>query len=147
MMSKLDEVLDALMKSKSGVIAENASVEEKDELIAALREKKKKEIIDEIREKYKEELKKEVDIEAQKSLHKARIKELRSLMWNGFALAFVVGLAVNQVTDFIGYYKGSVNLEKIWPTNIIICVLFIICLALYLYSFVKQALELLDEKE
>ena len=40
-MSKLDEVLDALMAAKYDVIDKNASEKDRNELIIALREKKK----------------------------------------------------------------------------------------------------------
>ena len=66
-------------------------------------------------------------------------------MWSGFLLAFIVGLAVNQATDIIGYYKGTVTADKIWPTIIITAVLCMICLIAYLYSFWKNAVTLFDD--
>ena len=146
-MGELDRVLDALMKAKTDIIRESVSKEEQEELIEALRERKKSLIIQEIKEEYKAEVLKEVDLEIQQQVNAKKISELKSLMWNGFALAFVVGLAVNQVTDVIGYYKGSVNLEVIWPTNIIVAVLLLICLAFYFYGFIKSALSIINKEE
>lgn len=144
-MNELDRVLDALVKSKEELIKKEASEEERNELIASLREQRKKKIIEEIREEYKEELMQEVDMEAQKESNRQKIEELRSLMWSGFLLAFVVGLAVNQATDIIGYYKGTITVDHIEPTILLTLVLCVICIAAYLYSFCKNAVSLFDE--
>ena len=70
---------------------------------------------------------------------------VKSLMWSGFLLAFVVGLAVNQATDLIGYYKGTVMVDEIWPTVMITCGLCLICIGAYVYSFWKNAVSLFDD--
>lgn len=146
-MGELDKVLDALMKSKTDIIRDSVSKEEQEDLIEALRERTKNRIIQEIKAEYKAEVLKEVDFEIQQQANAKKISELKSLMWNGFVLAFVVGLVVNQVTDVIGYYKGSVSLSVIWPTNIIIAVLLSICLAFYFYGFIKSALSIINKEE
>ena len=145
-MSELDRVLDTLMDAKRASIEGRTSKEEENELIDALKEKKKAQIIEEIKATYREEIFKEAEEKLKKKTHKKKIDELRELMWNGFILAFVVGLAVNQVTDVIGYYKGSVALEKIWPTSIIIAILLVICVLFYFYYFMRNALSLVNEK-
>ena len=53
---ELDRILDAVMKAKEELIREEATEEERNELIASLREQRKKIIIQEIRQEYKEEL-------------------------------------------------------------------------------------------
>ena len=144
-MSELDKVIDALMKAKKDRIKENVTEEETEELINALREKTKEKIIQEIKDKYKEEVVEAANLEIEKKKQKKKLDELRSLMWNGFIVAFVVGLAVNQVTDVIGYYKGNVKLDVIWPTNIIIMILVLVCVILYGYSFLKNVIEIYNE--
>ena len=107
------------------------------------------EIIREIRTEYKNELKKEVDLEVQEELNQKKINDIKELMWSGFLLAFVVGLAVNQVTDIIGYLKGQITMESIWSTVAITGVLLLVCIVAYLYSFFSHAIRLLksDKKK
>lgn len=144
-MSELDKVLDALMKDKKELIIQEAPSDDRDEFRALFRENKKKKIIEEIKEEYKQILIQEADIEIKKEVNRQKIEDLKSLMWSGFLLAFIVGLAVNQATDIIGYYKGTVTADKIWPTIIITAVLCMICLIAYLYSFWKNAVTLFDD--
>ncbi len=146
-MSELDRVLDAVVKSKEDLINAEASDEDKSELIASLRERRKKKIIEEICAKYKEELMREIDIEAKKEANLQKIEELKSLVWSGFLLAFIVGLAVNQATEIIGYYKGTITVDDIIPTIIITIILCIICLAAYMYSFFRNAISLFENIE
>ncbi len=103
-MSELDKVLDALMKDKKELIIQEAPSDDRDEFLALFRENKKKKIIEEIKEEYKQILIQEADIEIKKEVNRQKIEDLKSLMWSGFLLAFIVGLAVNQATDIIGYY-------------------------------------------
>lgn len=144
-MSELDKVLDALMKDKKELIIQEAPSDDRDEFRALFRENKKKKIIEEIKEEYKQTLIQEADIEIKKEVNRQKIEDLKSLMWSGFLLAFIVGLAVNQATDIIGYYKGTVTADKIWPAIIITAVLCMICLIAYLYSFWKNAVTLFDD--
>lgn len=134
-MKELDRILDTVMKEKEELINQEALEEEREELISSLREQKKKKIIKEIREDYKKELLLEIHDEMQKERDRQKIEDLKNLMWSGFVLAFFVGLADNQATDIIGYYKGSVEGEQIWLTMVITGILCIVCVVAYLYSF------------
>ena len=144
-MGELDRVLDTVMKDKAELIMQEATEEEREEIITSLREHKKREIIAEIRKEYKEELIQEAYSEAKKASERQKIEDLKSLMWSGFLLAFIVGLAVNQTTDIIGYYKGTVTVDKIWPTAMITFILCLICLGAYLYSFLQKVISIYDE--
>lgn len=144
-MGELDRVLDTVMKDKEELIMQKASVEEREEFIASLRERKKKKIIEEIREEYREELLQEVKSEAKKESDRQKVNDLKSLMWSGFLLAFIVGLAVNQATDIIGYYKGTVTVDKIWPTAVLTVIFCLICLGAYLYSFWQKVISIYDD--
>lgn len=66
-------------------------------------------------------------------------------MWNGFALAFIVGLAVNQVTDLVGMWKGTVDAQYLVKTLGASIIFLLICLVAYGYSFIKNAIEFLDD--
>ena len=139
-MSELDKLLDAVMKQKEELINEQVTDADKNEMIIALREKKKTEIINEIKQEYKQQLKKEVDIEAEQKLHQQKIDDLKSLMWSGFFLAFLVGMAVNQVTECIGFYKGTVQMNSVRSTVILSLIFIVICIGAYLLSFLNNAL-------
>lgn len=144
-MGELDRVLEAVMREKEAIIKAEAEIGEREELIESLRIQKRNRIIEEIREEYKEELIQEVNEKAEKESERRKIEDLRGLMWSGFLLAFIVGLAVNQMTDIIGYYKGTVTLEKIWPTMLITAILCLVCLGAYLYSFFQKVISIYDD--
>ena len=61
-MSELDKVLDTVMRLKEDIIEKNASSEDKNEVIDALREQKRQRIINEIKEEYKQQVIQEADI-------------------------------------------------------------------------------------
>lgn len=140
-MSKLDEILDALMKSKEDIIDKNATDKDKDELITALRERIKSEVIQEIKLEYKDEIVAEANNEIQKCINKEKIKQLKSLMWNGFIVAFLVGLAINQITEIITSLKDLVPINVNIVTLIVSVVLIVIIVLMYLYQFIKDAIE------
>lgn len=75
-MSKLDEILDALMKSKEDIIDKNATDKDKDELITALRERIKSEVIQEIKLEYKDEIVAEANNEIQKCINKEKVQNI-----------------------------------------------------------------------
>lgn len=145
-MSELDTVIDALMKAKGDKIGSGMSEEEKRELVDALKKEKKRAIIQEIRDEYKAEIIKEAESEIEKKIQNKKIDELRSLMWDGFIVAFIVGLAVNQATDIIGYFKGSVSLTDLWSTVAIMSILVVVCVVIYFYRFFKNAIQIFNEK-
>lgn len=146
-MGKLDEVLDALMKSKNDIIDKNASEKDKMELIVALREKSKKEIIEEIKEVYKAEIVAEAEVEIKKKENQQKIKQLRYLMWNGFMVAFMVGLAVNQITEILTAIKKAIWVNDLIPTIVFSLICLGICLVLYFYTFIKQVIEMFKDIE
>lgn len=144
-MSELDKLLDAVMKQKEELISEQVTDADKNEMIIALREKKKTEIVNEIKQEYKQQLKEEVDIEAEQKLHQQKIDDLKSLMWSGFFLAFLVGMAVNQVTEFIGFYKGTVQMNSVRSTVVLSLIFIAICIVAYLLSFLNNALSIIKK--
>ncbi len=144
-MSELEKVLDAVMKSKDDLIREEISEADRDELIASLRETMKKKIVEEVKEQYKQEIIEEANDEMTKAANRQKLKEIKSVMWNGFLLAFVVGLVVNQVTDLVGFWKGTVSAGDLGKTIILVIVLLAVCLLLYGYSFLASAISLFDD--
>ena len=146
-MSELDEVLNVVMNLKKDIISKEISEEEREELITALREQKKRKIIQEIKEEYKQEVIAEADIEIKEKLNHQKIKDIRTLMWNGFFVAFIVGLVVNQVTELLGLLKSEISESELVPTLIFTVVLLLLCLGIYLFSFVKDVLSVFNEKK
>ena len=74
-----------------------------------------------------------------------RIDEFKKLMINGFIVAAFVGLLVNQLTNIIGFYKGSVSIATIMPTVIISAILFVICISIFTWLFLNELLRLLKK--
>ena len=146
-MSELDKVLDTVMRLKEDIIEKNASSEEKNEVIDALREQKRQRIINEIKEEYKQQVIQEADIEMKEELNKQKIAELRNLMVEGFFLAFLVGLAVNQATDLISFGKekwfSNCYVQMTWA---ILIALVIVCIGTYIYTFCKKVYALIMDK-
>ena len=137
-------VISAFIKAKSNIISQSAQPEDVDELTSALAERTKANIELEIREKYKQEIIAEAQKEIEKERDKQQIREIRKLMWAGFFVAFLVGLAVNQVTEIIAYLKGDST--TIWVTVLISVVLLLICIGIYLYSFLNDVKNYFDHK-
>lgn len=111
----------------------------------------KKELIDSIYEEVKEDIRDNAVREAYEIIDEKaglkRIDEFKKLMINGFIVAALVGLLVNQLTDIIGYYKGSVTISTIMPTIIISIILFIICICIFAWLFFNELLRLLKKHE
>lgn len=143
-MSELDKIIDIAVTSGKELISLEASPEEREELAAALREKKKRDVVREIRNEYKQELIQKINAENEQEANRQRIKDLKKLMGEGFFLAFIVGLAVNQMTEIITYVKGGDNFNR---TLILTIGLVAICIVAYMYIFFENAIALLKEKK
>ncbi|GAB6150572.1 hypothetical protein [Clostridium novyi] len=100
----------------------------------------KKEII----ELEKERILKEAQEKIEKLEQKRRIKEIKLLMYEGFIIAFIVGLIVNQATELLNISKGiatNVGLTLGW-----IAVLGILTLILYNNKFLEDITNEIKEK-
>ena len=144
-MSELDKVLDVFLDTKKLAISKTAKLEDSDDLVSALRERTKNKIVSEIKEEYKKELKKEVNTEIQEEQHRKKISELKTLMWEGFIIAFIVGLTTDQVTDIIAHFKGSALLPSVWTTIGIAVVLLLVAIGIYAYTFFNNVLSIIRE--
>ena len=147
-MSELDKVLDTVMRLKEDIIEKSSSSEDKNEVMDALKEQKRQRIINEIKEEYKQQVMQEADIEMKKELNRQKITELKNLMTEGFFLAFLVGLAVNQATDLISVAKEKWFADcYVLVTLIALAVLIGICLCTYIYTFFKKVYALIIDKD
>lgn len=144
-MTELDKVLDTVMKAKEDCIDEKAPKHDKVEFINALRESKKQQIIEEIRVEYKKEIEEEIQKELESDRNREKLHEIKSLLWNGFFLAFFVGLAVNQVTEILSFLKELKSDQELFYTILLSGVFLGVCVLMYAYSFLKSALKIFDE--
>ena len=144
-MSELDKILDTIMALNAELIRQEAPNEDKKELLAALRESKKRQIISEIRNEYKQEIISDANEEIAKKVNRQKLREIKSLILNGFILAFIVGLAVNQVTELLGFWKGTVTNGSREMTILFTIVFMFICLITYSFLFISKAISLFDE--
>lgn len=103
-------------------------------------------IYDEIRAEIIDDALKDADKKIEQKVLDARLKEQKKLVFEGFLLAFLVGLCVNQITEIINFLKGDLVLESLHSTIIVSLILFGLCLVIFSYIFLKTLLDLLDAR-
>lgn len=116
------------------------------EYVEATKKKLYDTIYDEIKTEIRDEAVKEAEATINKRVGLKRISESKKLMLDGFIVAICVGLFVNQFTDFIGFFKGSVTLKSIWPTVVIASVFLIICILIFLWLFATELIKLVKKE-
>lgn len=141
MTKKLDTMIESYIAVKEKDL-ETIPESDREEYLELLREKIKKMVVEEVKQEYKAQVMADAESDIQQRISDNRISQLKNLMWNGFLIAFLVGLAVNQITDLIGYWKGSVSLSSLMPTLIITVILVAICMGLYFYNMIKETVDI-----
>ena len=141
MTKKLDTMIESYIAVKEKDL-ETIPESDREEYLELLREKIKKMVVEEVKQEYKAQVMADAESDVQQRISDNRISQLKNLMWNGFLIAFLVGLAVNQITDLIGYWKGSVSLSSLMPTLIITVILVAICMGLYFYNMIKETVDI-----
>ncbi len=140
--SQLDEILTKIVDDHiDSIIDDTKSLEERNELKLLLKEKRKAQIIDEIRNAYELEWNAELEKKQSQVNRQKKIEDLKELLFTGFILAFVVGLAVNQVSEILNYVKGLSSWNDLLTSIILSLFLIGICLLMYWYSFYKEAIK------
>ena len=145
-MGKLDEVLNVFCDSKKDVFANNAKKEDIQALKELLKNEIRQNIVDEIVSERSKEIETKVQEEFDRNKEEKRIEEAKNLLWNGFIMAFIVGVLVNQVTDIISFYKGGSSLNAIFPTVWICVALAIFCLGMYIYTFAQNFIKIVKNR-
>lgn len=141
MTKKLDTMIESYIAVKEKDL-ETIPESDREEYLELLREKIKKMVVEEVKQEYKAQVMADAESDIQQRISDNRISQLKNLMWNGFLIAFLVGLAVNQITDLIGYWKGNVSLNSLMPTLIITVILVAICMGLYFYNMIKETVDI-----
>lgn len=143
---RLDALIDNYLKSKDeDVFSENTSVEDKKMYISAVKQKIADEIRNEMKTEVAEEAIKDAQIEIEENSLKAKLKEYRRLTVDGLLIAFCVGMLVNQSTEIIGYFKGTIQLGNPWITFMLCIVFFAIVVGIFLGLFFSEIIKVLGK--
>ena len=137
----LDKVVDSYITGVQNKIEDCVPDDDAEEMVQTIKNVTKQRIVEEVKRQYKDEVKEEVEAEIQKKVKTEKIRQLRNLMWTGFIVAFLAGLAVNQVTEIIDFFKDSASEISLVPTVVISVILTGVCVVMYIYTFVKDAVE------
>lgn len=147
MSKELSKVLDNYISSKEcEILKDEASEEEREMLIGAVKDKIEKIIYEEIKDEVRNQAIADAEKEINKRVGMKRIREYKNLILTGIIVAFFVGLLVNQVTDIIALCKGSVTLENIGITIIIIFVIIVICIFIAIGLFLSEIIKMLESE-
>lgn len=148
-MNRLDKILhDWVEENYSSINADTEGSEERaSELKLHIEDTLRKQIISEVTEEKIAEIVATADEQIKKAARIKKIKEIKDLVMSGFIIAFFVGLLVNQVTEIATFLKESYGFSSIRYTVFLSIVLASICVLLYAISFIKNALELINENE
>lgn len=141
----MGKVLDDLINNKCSKlkVAESISENELELYRDALKEKFKADVTNEIiEEEAKRLLKESLQLKKEK-----RIKEVKFTIFSGVFLSFFLGLIVNQITDIIGYLKGSITLSNLTSTLWTLVGLTLITGLILFLLFLDNILNLLNERE
>lgn len=130
------------------VESQNISEGETNDEIEYIKDSAKKNLFNDIKEEIinleKDRIIKEAEDEIKKLEQERKIKEIKVLMYEGFIIAFVVGLIVNQVTDILNVSKGVET--KVTITLLWIIVLGILTIIIYSNKFLDDIANTIKEK-
>ena len=139
----IDEIVDCYVKKFYP-----SDDHQDEETINALKSMIISNIEEQIIEKNRSKMLLELDKEAKRKAKLYKIKEFRSVLISGIIIAFLMGLAVNQITDFITYIKTkSIDNSPVGITLAIAGICIIICLIVFFYHFVVEGLKIIGKEE
>lgn len=137
MSQELNRLIDKAIKSDQRIFEEiETNGFTTDEYIEAVTEKTRDKVYKEVKDEVREEALAEAEAIAEKRKFEKQISEIKKLTLQGIALAFFIGLLVNQITDVITFCKKS----GMFSTGVTILVLVIISL-LIIFLVVLQELQ------
>lgn len=128
--------------------SQNISEGETNDEIEYIKDSAKENLFNAIKEEViileKDRIKKEAEDEIIKLEQARKIKEIKVLMYEGFIIAFVVGLIVNQATEILDISKGEET--KVIVTLLWIIVLGIAIIIVYNNKFLSDISNIIKEK-
>lgn len=137
-LEQLDSIIDVAVKSY------NLQTDQynKEDVEDAVKQKIREKIILEVFEYKKTQIVQEAKVEIENEKRKISFVFIKQIMWDGFILALIVGLLVNEASYLIQYLKelgnGSI---QILVTVILIIVFAILALILYIVKFTKDIID------
>ena len=136
------EQLDNIIDTAVAQIHIKSDNYDKTAVETAVKKEIREKIIAEVYEYKKAEIIKDAKIKIENEKKKSSFASIKQIMWEGFVLALIVGLLVNEASYLIEYLKelgnGSV---QIIVTVILIIVFAIIALVLYIVKFTKAIID------
>ena len=148
MSEKLDSLVEKYASFNSEkILNQDAPQDAKEEYFAAVKHTLKKQIYEEIEIEVRDKAVATAQKEIERLADQKRIDEYKKLMFEGFLVAFFVGLLVNQSTNIIEYLKELLEFPKIGSTLIIIIVLLVVCGVIYCYRFISELIRMLKSNE
>lgn len=145
MSEQLDRILDNYINKKTN---EELGIDvdaDRNYILDAAKSEIKNQVYREVSAEIRDQALREAEDIIEERVSTKRLEEYKKLAVEGFVLAIVVGLLVNQVTEIIAFYKGSIALESIYSTIIISVVLVVICAVVFIYIFLKTLLSMWRE--
>lgn len=148
MSDKLKTLIDNYVALQDeNVFLPGVNEEYKSEYVEATKEKLYDTIYEEIKAEVRDEAVREAEHTINKKAGLKKIDEFKKLTFDGFIVAIFVGLFVNQATDFIGFFKGSVSLSSVWPTIFVACVFLTVCIVIFFWLFATELIKLVKKGE
>lgn len=133
-MIKLDDLIAGYLKRSSNVISEfEDKVENPEDVVPALHNMMKQTIVNEIKLSCIDELKEEAKKQLVREQKLKRIEEIRALIFDGFILAFIIGISVNLLTKIYDAFDPS-----IWVTVVLVAAFLCGCMIFYSCKLVSQ---------
>lgn len=140
MVKNLETIIELAIDEKDKDYPQNCP---KDAVIQVLYNEIYAEIQDEVLKNYAKTL----EAEMLKDLEDIRIREFKELAFSGLFLALVVGLLVNQLTDILGIFKGTV-LESVLCLTIVFSIAFVfISGGIFFHGFQRKLNKFIETKE
>nr|DAO39711.1 MAG TPA: hypothetical protein [Caudoviricetes sp.] len=145
---------EILEKVVEGYLQQNQALENvnKDDpgglfIFDTVKEKLVTEITEEIYIEKKQQLLDETEKTISERKQKKRMKEISGLLWEGFFVAFIVGLFVNQVTDILSILKGALSKEHLESTIVVIIITGLMCFFVFCIGYMKRVIAYLKSKD
>lgn len=106
-------------------------------------EKLKQQIINEITNEIINEEAEKITKKYEGKILKERIEQLKILMINGIILSFFIGIIVNQVTDLLSFWKGTIEINIVPFTFKVIFIFTFFSLIIIVYLLFNSMLKLI----
>lgn len=144
---ELDRLVNEFCEMKyDKVFSDNSQEEDINELKNIIKIRLKQNIVNEVKYECEQEILENAKKEIKKNEQLKKINEIKTIVWSGFIVSFLVGVLVNQVTDIISFLKGIITIKSIYPTVLICLILLVICVFAFIWTFITKIIDLFRGK-